>query len=73
MRRAAVLSDTKTGTVKKLTQRGFGFIQVGTGQDIYFHTSQCVTAFDSLQEGERVSFQIEDSPKGLRAVSVTRL
>jgi len=45
------------GTIKRLTDRGFGFIDVGGGKDLFFHSSalQGVT-FEQLREGQKVSF-----------------
>ena len=59
------------GTIKKKTDKGFGFIaQNDGGADVFFHMSACNGAFDSLSEGQSVSFDTEDSPKGIRAVNV---
>lgn len=60
-----------TGTIKKKTDKGFGFIAVEGSEDVFFHMSSCTTPFDSLSEGQAVSFDREDSPKGQRAVNVT--
>jgi len=62
-----------TGTIKKVvSDRGFGFIEAEDGKEYFFHRSG-VTApldFDRLTGGERVSFEIEQSPKGPRATNV---
>lgn len=59
------------GTIKKLvTDRGFGFISAEDGKDYFFHRSGTDADFDSLQGGERVSFDVEQSPKGPRANNV---
>jgi CspA family cold shock protein len=63
-----------TGTVKKVVaDRGFGFIAGEDGKEYFFHRGgvQSPLDFDSLAGGERVSFQIEVSPKGPRAVQVS--
>ena len=60
-----------TGTIKKKTDKGFGFIAVEGDKDLFFHMANCVTPFDSLQEGQTVSFDLEDSPKGPRATNVS--
>jgi len=61
-----------TGTIKKLTDKGFGFITAPElGKDLFFHRNSCVCNFDSLAEGNEVSFEVEESPKGLNAVNVT--
>jgi CspA family cold shock protein len=63
------------GTVKWFDDsKGFGFIQKENGEDIFVHhTSIQSDGFRTLAEGARVSFEIEDSPKGPRAVAVTTL
>ena len=60
------------GTIKKLTDKGFGFIKTGSDKDIYFHSSslQGVT-FEALQVGQKVSYTEGQSPKGPRAENVT--
>ncbi|MDQ5950598.1 MAG: cold shock protein [Patescibacteria group bacterium] len=64
-----------TGTIKKLTDKGFGFITAeGMGKDLFFHSNSLVgVAFDELREGDNVSFETEDSPKGMSAVDVKRV
>ena len=63
-----------TGTIKTLTDRGFGFIAIdGGGKDIFFHSSALIgITFDDLNTGDAVSFESEDSDKGPRAVNVQR-
>ncbi len=59
------------GTIKRLTDKGFGFIDAGTGQDMFFHMSNLEgVSFDELQEGQRVSFTAGQGPKGPRAENV---
>ena len=59
------------GTIKKLTDKGFGFIDAGTGKDMFFHMSNVEgISFDELQEGQRVSFTVHEGPKGPRAENV---
>ena len=61
----------QNGTIKKLvSDRGFGFIAAEDGKEYFFHRSGTDTDFDRLQGGERVSFQVEASPKGPRAARV---
>ncbi|HEX6547711.1 MAG TPA: cold shock domain-containing protein [Candidatus Dormibacteraeota bacterium] len=56
------------GTIKKIViDRGFGFIAAEDGQEYFFHRSSTDADFDRLQGGERVTFQVESSPKGPRA------
>jgi CspA family cold shock protein len=63
-----------TGTIKKLTDKGFGFISAeGMEKDLFFHSNSLVgVRFDELREGDAVSFETEESPKGLGAVNVQR-
>lgn len=66
------------GYIKKLVMdKGYGFIKnKELGQEWFFHRTGVVgggKAFDELTEGIRVSFEVEDSPKGPRAVSVQRI
>lgn len=59
------------GTIKRLTDKGFGFIDTGTGKDMFFHMSNLVdVSYDELQEGQRVSFDEGHGPKGPRAENV---
>lgn len=60
------------GTVKKLTEKGFGFIATDEGgSDLFFHMSACDgVRFDDLQEGQRVEFSVGEGPKGARAENV---
>jgi len=61
-----------SGKIKKLNrERGFGFISNTEGKDFFFHRSQVQnTDFDSLNEDQTVDFDVEESPKGPRAVNV---
>jgi len=61
-----------SGKVKKVVQeRGFGFISDTDGREVFFHQSGLVDVqFDSLKAEQKVEFEIEDSPKGPRAVNV---
>ena len=62
-----------TGTIKKvIADRGFGFITAEDGKDYFFHRGglQPSLDFDRLTGGERVTFEIESSPKGPRATQV---
>jgi len=59
------------GTIKRLTDRGFGFIDTGGGKDLFFHNSALVDVqFNELQEGQRVSFDEGRGPKGPNAENV---
>ena len=58
------------GIVKRWLDRGYGFIGVdGSDEDIFVHHSGLVAAFE-LRQGQTVEFELEDSPKGPRAVNV---
>jgi CspA family cold shock protein len=60
-----------TGTIKRIARdKGFGFIRDNSGQEYFFHRSSVQGSFDSLSEGQRVSFDEEQSPKGPRAGNV---
>lgn len=62
------------GVIKKLTDKGFGFIAVeGQEKDLFFHMKSLVeVVFEDLREGDAVSFDVEDTPKGPSAVNVKR-
>jgi CspA family cold shock protein len=62
------------GVIKKLTDRGFGFIGAeGQEKDLFFHSKSLEgVMFDELREGEAVSFDIENGEKGPAAVRVKR-
>lgn len=63
-----------TGSIKKLTDKGFGFITAeGLAKDLFFHSNSLVgVQFDELREGDAVSFDTEETPKGPSAVNVQR-
>ena len=61
-----------TGTIRKLLQeRGFGFIEAEDGTELFFHRSTLVGVdMEHLSEDQRVEFEVETGPRGLRAVRV---
>jgi CspA family cold shock protein len=59
------------GTIKRLTDRGFGFINTGTDKDLFFHSSSLAgVSFDDLYEGQKVSYTEGRGPKGPCAENV---
>lgn len=63
-----------TGTIRKLTDKGFGFIAAeGLSKDLFFHSKALVgVTFEELKEGETVSFEQAMSEKGPNAINVQR-
>jgi CspA family cold shock protein len=65
----------ETGTIARLTDKGFGFIKrEGEDKDLFFHASELEGGvdFNSLQEGDSVTFEVAEGPKGLNAVKVNK-
>ena len=59
------------GTIKRLTDKGFGFIDTGRNNDLFFHSSSLEgVSFEQLREGQRVSYNEGRGPKGPRAENV---
>ena len=68
----------QNGTVIKKNEKGFGFIKVDGApdgsKDLFFHTNELKNiSFEELQEGDKVSFEIGDSPKGPNALNVSKI
>ena len=65
---------TMNGTVKRLvSDNGFGFIAATDGNEYFFHQSACSdVAFDDLREGQAVTFERGQGPKGPRGENVRR-
>ena len=66
------------GTVIKKNEKGFGFIKVDGApegsKDLFFHSNELKNiSFDELQEGDKVSFEIGESPKGPNALNVSKV
>ncbi len=64
----------QTGTIARLTDKGFGFIKVeGQEKDLFFHSTELVgVTFDELREGDKLSFEIGQSDKGPNSIKVSR-
>lgn len=64
----------QTGKISRLTDRGFGFIEVaGREKDLFFHSNSLSgVAFDDLHEGDMLQFEITPGEKGDSATNVTR-
>jgi CspA family cold shock protein len=61
---------TMNGTIKRLVRdKGFGFVAAPDGSEYFFHQSAC-EQFDTLREGQNVTFQAGQGPKGPRAENV---
>jgi len=60
------------GTIKRIvSDKGFGFILATDGKEYFFHNSACTqTRFDEMREGQSVSFDVGQGPKGPRAENV---
>ncbi len=62
------------GTIKTLTDKGFGFIaREGETRDLFFHSKELKdVTFDELKVGDAVTFEVVESEKGPNAVNVSR-
>jgi len=59
------------GTIKRVTDKGFGFIDTGGQKDLFFHVSSLEgCSFDDLREGQKVTFNEGSGPKGPCAENV---
>lgn len=63
------------GTVKWFNaEKGFGFISTENGQDVFAHFSAIQTnGFKTLEEGQKVAFDVEEGQRGPQAVNITKL
>jgi cold shock protein len=61
-----------TGSIVRKTDKGFGFIKPDDGgKDVFFHAQNVVDGlFDELQENQKVTFDVEQGPKGPAATNV---
>lgn len=68
------MADRVSGTVKWFNaSKGYGFIACEDGKDVFVHfTAIQGEGYRSLNEGERVEFSVENSPKGPQAVKVVK-
>lgn len=67
-----------SGTVARVTDRGFGFITPddaqGEKKDIFFHANELQNVhFNDLREGDKVTFEVAESTKGVNAVNINRV
>jgi cold shock protein len=68
----------QNGTVIKKNEKGFGFIKVDGAadgaKDLFFHMNELQNiSFEELNEGDKVSFEIGESPKGPNALNVSKI
>ncbi len=63
------------GTIVRLTDKGFGFIsREGEEKDLFFHMNELQDVqFNKLRVGDKLQFEVEESPKGLNAVRISRV
>ena len=69
------MSDKKTGTVKWFdSKKGYGFIEVEGSDDVFVHFSAIVEeGYKSLNDGDKVEFEIQKDDQGERAQNVTKV
>ena len=62
------------GVVKWFSEKkGFGFIEQESGEDLFVHHSAInMPGFKTLEEGDKVRFEVEESDRGLKAKNVTK-
>ena len=62
------------GIIKKLTDKNFGFITQEGAEDLFFHANNLVDVdFSELREGDAVTFEVENTPKGKAAVNIKKV
>lgn len=63
------------GTIARVTDKGFGFIAPENGEkDLFFHANDLQdVAFDDLREGDAVTFEAAEGPKGLNAINIQKV
>jgi len=64
----------QNGTIARIMDKGFGFIsREGEDKDLFFHANEVAgTDFNDLREGDSVTFEVVDGPKGPSATNVAR-
>ena len=69
------VSNMEQGTVKWFNaDKGFGFLSRESGDDVFVHFSAIQgDGFKSLEEGQAVSFEVQQGDRGLQAANVTKL
>ncbi|HJL55634.1 MAG: cold shock domain-containing protein [Candidatus Pacebacteria bacterium] len=62
------------GTIARVTDRGFGFIsREGEEKDLFFHSNELQNVqFNDLREGDKVTFEVAEGPKGLNATNINK-
>lgn len=62
------------GTIARLTDRGFGFIaRENEEKDLFFHANELQDVqYNDLREGDKVTFEVTEGPKGLNATNINR-
>jgi len=65
----------QNGTIARLMDRGYGFIsREGEEKDLFFHSNELRNVeFSDLREGDKVTFEVAQGPKGPNAVNVSRV
>jgi len=63
------------GTVKWFNSaKGFGFVSRASGEDVFVHFKSIVgEGYKTLNDGDKVQFEVQEGPKGLQAVNVSKL
>lgn len=61
------------GTIVRLTDKGFGFIsREGESKDLFFHSNELVGVdFNDLKQGDKVTFEVAEGPKGPNATQIS--
>ncbi len=69
------VAGQEEGTIVGLTDKGFGFIRrEGMDKDLFFHMNELKNVqFDELRQGDKVTFEVGEGPKGPNAVNVNKV